>query len=906
MRWMSSAAREVLSACLLAGAFSVAARAQESASGASHGVFHATTLRQLAFEDGETLEPDLALAARPRIVIDGPGSAHVCAANWVEEHGTSMPGRYDVLDPDVAFELPVARELTGLVVLQPIEGPARRLGFRVPAASFDAQQEGAVHATQFREASARLRDGVAGGAWWRHRATALARELGWNPPGRSGGGGDTSGLAETFAFFGGGRAVAENLALDRLLRDGDGALAGPPVPMDSLPGIDVPACDWALPEGVQPVLDPLAAVVPADQHALFLPGPRALATLLERAEQDGPALRSLLPGLVGEDGTLERRLAQLGLARDTLPEALDPALVAGVALTGGDPCLSAGTDMALLLEARDAPALQAALLAHLAARAAGRPGLRSLGGTLGGLPYGALVTPRRDLCAWVARAGNVVVLCNSEAQLARLAAVAAGRAAALASQPEYAWFRQRYALGDPAETALLVLSDATIRRWCGPRWRIGASRRVQAEAQLAEVQAAWAESLACGLDPGVALVDAPAALGRLTLTPEGVLSDTWGTLGFLTPIAELDLAQASADEARRYAEWRAGYLDNWRAAFDPIAVRLGLPEGRLELDLTLRPLTESSEYRWWIEQAGRARLGPHSGGARANALVQLALAVDAEAVSGGEIGQWADRALDAEGSLAWLGPAIGITLDEQPGWDELEEGDWLFTDLLRLAMSLHFDFADADGMRAALENWSAGAPTIETTSHAGETIQFIPPGDDGSIAWAPRPQDILVATSLDDLRVAIDRRANAVAAPPPPAWLGEHAALRVEGAFIDFVDASLARQERSAWPDGNNLDLASFANIPILDEWHQLFPDEDPVAVHERLFAERLTCPGGGRYVWNEEWQTMESSVYGHPAEPRLGPALPPPVTRLARIEAGLTFEADGLRARVVLTHESP
>jgi len=48
-------------------------------------------------------------------------------------------------------------------------------------------------------------------------------------------------------------------------------------------------------------------------------------------------------------------------------------------------------------------------------------------------------------------------------------------------------------------------------------------------------------------------------------------------------------------------------------------------------------------------------------------------------------------------------------------------------------------------------------------------------------------------------------------------------------------------------------------------------------ALHEKLWGVRLTCPGGGKFVWNDQWQTMESTVYGSPGNPRPGPAWPGP-----------------------------
>ena len=57
--------------------------------------------------------------------------------------------------------------------------------------------------------------------------------------------------------------------------------------------------------------------------------------------------------------------------------------------------------------------------------------------------------------------------------------------------------------------------------------------------------------------------------------------------------------------------------------------------------------------------------------------------------------------------------------------------------------------------------------------------------------------------------------------------------------------------------------------------------------------------PGGGVYVWNEEYQTYESTEYGHPGRPRAGPGLPLPLQGVTLANMGVTFVNEGLRARV-------
>jgi hypothetical protein len=95
------------------------------------------------------------------------------------------------------------------------------------------------------------------------------------------------------------------------------------------------------------------------------------------------------------------------------------------------------------------------------------------------------------------------------------------------------------------------------------------------------------------------------------------------------------------------------------------------------------------------------------------------------------------------------------------------------------------------------------------------------------------------------------------------------------------------------------LQLLAWNNLPVLNEWKRLYPDKDPVKLHEALWGTRLFCPGGGTYAWNDKWHTMESTVFGHPGEPRAGSANP--LSALIAGNLGVSFENQGLSAKAVL-----
>ena len=187
-----------------------------------------------------------------------------------------------------------------------------------------------------------------------------------------------------------------------------------------------------------------------------------------------------------------------------------------------------------------------------------------------------------------------------------------------------------------------------------------------------------------------------------------------------------------------------------------------------------------------------------------------------------------------------------------------------------------------------------------------------------AVYYAASGESLLVTLNEDVMKQAIDRqlagparkpetprkktpkrrgeRRNSAAGRKP--WLGSNVGLRVDRKALERHQA-LTRDERQT-----AMQMLSWGNLPILNQWKRLYPDLDPVEVHERIWKIRLVCPGGGKYVWNEKYQTMESTVYGHPGEPKVGPTDSPVLNEFSSGAFGLTFENQGLRARVSLEKE--
>ncbi len=429
---------------------------------------------------------------------------------------------------------------------------------------------------------------IPGGAWFRHEAREAEVALN-KKPGELAANANVPApqrpfqgdLAATYELFSGGRAVSENLQLDRTLRGTKAAEAT--IDVDKIEGISVPEIDWKpLIKDLKPELDPLAASIPADQHAVFFPTFNAAVLTADEAERQGTPILHLAEPRSEDARTAERYQRQLGLSLSGLGRLLGPTVAKSVALTGSDPYFRTGTDVAVLFETPNPAILEGLLLAQINLAAAKEPQAKPEQGQIEGLAYRGVRSPDRSVCSYVARLDGAVVVTNSLYQLGRLAAAAKKDSPSIASLPEYVFFRDRYRRGDAEETALVFLSDATIRRWCGPRWRIATSRQTRDMAVLAELQAANLDRLVKKTaQAGPIYTDlATADAGELALDAKGVRSSVQGSLEFMTPIAETPLAQGDPGRGRRL-QVVARRL--------PAELALGLRPDRLPTDAAKRP-----------------------------------------------------------------------------------------------------------------------------------------------------------------------------------------------------------------------------------------------------------------------------------------------------------------------------
>ncbi len=795
--------------------------------------------------------------------------------------------------------------------------------------SVAAQAAEVVSKTEFLTARGRYYERLwaeqhAGSALWRHLAVTSLKEAGltvenigprWpmrpNP-----------GVDSTFQLMSGGRAISENLQLDRQLPVSDtDSVADELVDLSSVPGITIPEVNWLQRIGnVRVELDALANHIPHDQYALFLPSFNALVKLIDEGEVVAKPLVQWFEPQSRATDALGFYQQQMGLSLNFASRQLGSALVDEVAISGSDPYFRTGTDIAVLMQTKQPTVLFKAITSQIAATANQFSDASKTTESIEGIDIVYWRTHDRQFSSCVMQLPDAVVVSNSVSQLRAVVQTSLKQRAGMSGLGEYKFFRHRYRRDPDSPKALLIITDAAIRRWCGAEWRIAAARRTRARAELAEQTVQHRNAIIAGSTSGEQAVGPSTnlpSIGALYLNNRGIHSETFGTLDFQTPIAELGMKKATKNEVRLYEDWRNQYQRMWRNVFDPIAIEIELKDKSVTVDLSVIPLIMNSSYQSLIESIGNERLKNEHPAQHPEAILSSSVAIDTNSQSLGFLRSlFSDR--EGVNMLSWIDGEISWHVDYDQQWFDRQSAvspwklgdDSLFHDFplaifipsrdnLRMA-------AFVLGVRASVERLVPNLLTWEDVKVDGAqyVIGKFREGTLGStqlpqIYYTTLPTGFVVSTNERVFLCTLKNRTDKQAIESDEAILTMDPAAQYE---VRMTGRGLAWDVWRGWNRGLRWNSrVAWSNLPVLNYLRTHYPDQDPVVVYMRLFGERITEPADGDYAWNSQMETYESSHYGHHLAPKAGPGNLVNIPPNAIANAVLSFQDGGLRARLRL-----
>jgi len=716
-----------------------------------------------------------------------------------------------------------------------------------------------------------------------------------------------------YGLFTGEQAIRENIQLDRTLQVAQNQRRT--VDLSSIQGITTAQIDWKpLISGRKIETDLLAAYIPADQHAIFYPTFRSMMELMDAIREGRQSLEPLGFSVDRLDGYEQQMCVWL----DGWSRFWGPKTIRGVALTGSDPYMAEGTDSAILFDASIGGLVYGNTESKQKDKLKEIDGARLITGTVDGIDYRAVVSPDRRVSSWLAQIDNVVVVTNSLSQLRKIIRASHKTEPPMSESDEYKFFRDRYNLEQNEQTALLVLTDAAIRRWCSPRWRIGAARRATALALLSHAQAAWIDSPET-FDLAQAnrfLTAWIPDVGTVSLTDAGVTSSVYGNLLFQTPIAELPVDAVSPEEKQQYERFRQAYQRRWQSFFDPIAVCVLHEKRQSRVDLTVRPLIAESQYRQWMQIAGAHVLESRDGDPHPESIAHLVFAIDRNSEPVRQAGQMASGVIPGKtgiGAFDWLGRWIAVYVDEGPFWKQfqqrvqavgmeraVEERFAGGLDSVPLAVAAQVEnpvvlSAFLVSMRTWIEQTLPGMTAWQTLEYKDQAYTKVTvrmsagQSPSSAVYYAVLPGQLLVSLDESMIERAVDRLRRP--AKTADQWAGQNMAVRVNEEGWKVVEL-LANDSYAQW-----LQKKAWNSLPVLTEWHVRSGRMSEAEFHQRFWNPSLDCPAGTEYTWNKRLQAVESELFGHPAQSRMPAEIKTPLSSVKQADIGVTFEEDGLRA---------
>ena len=737
-------------------------------------------------------------------------------------------------------------------------------------------------------------------------------------------------LENSMDLFSGGRAISENLQLNRELRLSTDE-QNRTIPVSSVTGItidEIPWKDWMKDE--KPKLDSIASILPHDQHAIIFSSYSSMLEAMDEATARGTPLLRLSEDRAESARSKEKYSRQLCLPVDELSRILGPKLISSVAITGSDPFLRTGTSLTLIFEAKQKEGLLAALAMR---RMQAKEKFSQAKPVSGEIPksanhkYEGIASPDRTIRSFVSSFNEFVVVTNSMEQLTRLAKVFDKKGTNLASLEEYHFFRQRYQIApNNKEDAFLMITDATIRRWCGPEWRIGASRRTRAAAAIAELQARHESGSPLNTK------EFP-ELGKVSLINGQVQSSKFGSLSFLKSVNELNITKITPAEKKAYEFFRNRYQSHWSKYFDPISAQLSIENGTIKGDLSILPLIGGTDYRQMIQTVGEVKLKPESGDPHPGTVLHWVSALDMNSPRFKQASNFAAIMAPSlgGGAFSWVGESFSLYMDKSPFFEDMQKAfrkngiegleDFSEKNLGRIPLAMNVEVrnpfkltAFLAGLRAWIEQTAPGMTVWSNHAHKGQGYVKIAPGkglEDNlikegsapiSLYYVPSPQLFTISLSEKIIQKAIERnilRRDENSSLTKGNWSGMSSAFQASKPIPSIFDLSMSQNTMNA------MQRKSWNNLHALNEWRIHLKKNDPLTYHQRVWQTELLCPGGGKYIWNKKYKTYESTVFGHAAEPKTPKNLSI-LGHWKNVNLGINFENDGLRVKGSLQKIEP
>lgn len=340
--------------------------------------------------------------------------------------------------------------------------------------------------------------------------------------------------------------------------------------------------------------------------------------------------------------------------------------------------------------------------------------------------------------------------------------------------------------------------------------------------------------------------------------------------------------------------------------------------------MTVKPLIKQSKYRGLMEITKNSAIKKYSGDIHPESLVHYIMSLDPESDTMKKMGNFASGFAPALGQnvFNWIGNWVSFYVDDSQFWKDLKNiekknekktSEFFKKNIFRFPAAIAIEVNNAlkltlflSSLRAYINQTAPGLTSWEAKKYNGHSYICVSEKkgiadstkDKFKIYYAATPKLLIFSLSEKIIKRSLNRINSKTAFRKKGKinpWLGKSFGLKLNNSFLDIINILYKVNIKQTY------EIKSWANIFVLNEWKKLNDKISPQLFHSIFWKSNLICPGGGEYIWNDEYQTMVSTVFGFPGQSTAEIKFDDPLKAIDSLEFGITFEGDGLRARAEL-----
>ena len=719
-------------------------------------------------------------------------------------------------------------------------------------------------------------------------------------------------VPDLYAMTTGALAIQESLQLEEMTGRREIPL-GRDVAIRTLKGPTIKSHPFdEMLKGRTPNVFPVAMLVPYDNYYCHFSSISKEIAASDLFKQWGGSLLRAMTVSARDSDLPSRYMNQLCVDLSALTRLFGDFVIGEVAITGGDPFMREGTDVALIIQVKSRRVFDRMTNGYANGVLRANRDAQASESKYEGISIRSIVTPDCRISSHSAYLGEYKVNSNSMDTLKLIIDTFSKRRKSMADNLDLQYMRTIFPGTAAAEDGFIYLSDSFIRKLLSARWKIEAQRRIVCQNHLRMIaNAGTMYRSEMRKKPSIETLIGEKYLskkvkrcpdrGTYSLDESGrAFCTVHNCLQYCTPISSISLDKVAEAEARDYKQFVGRYSRYWSRFFDPIGIRLRLGDS-IEAETCILPLIENSIYNQLREIIGGEPVHLNSQVLTNHTIVSITSKLGTESNQVNNIRRWIQREFFfAPPEISkWIGESLSVAFyDSDVLFTFAEEGMGMFgewmdleeqiaagliassvnlpvyfvielkdenlakTSIREMARAVHWRFASRNRggfFMFDVEPYAAGeykGHEINTLALHLFVIKF-------RLHYAIASKRLILSTKRYVLEEVLDSLDRMQAGTDAETTANLH--LEIQPRAFDLLRPIM----RIGWQERmRNACLKNIEPIRVLVECHNA-TEETLNEVSRKFEGVTLRCPSGGIYMHDSRRNIVYCSVHGNHNHPR-------------------------------------